>query len=278
RLRARRRALAELDTIDELEHGGLVARSPAMRSVLDLARRVAPVDSTALITGPTGVGKERLARLIHAHSSRAGGPLVAINCGAMPEQLLESELFGHARGSFTGATRDRVGLFEAAHTGTSFRSEVGELSPATQARLLRVLQEREVRRLGENASRPIDVRILAATHRDLAADVAVGRFREDLFYRLRVVELHVPPLRERPEDVLPLARTLLASTVERLGRPIAGFAPSACEKLLAHDWPGNVRELQNAVERGVALARGSLIEPQDLPRLEPRSRTDLDPQ
>ena len=278
RLRARRRALAELDTIDELEHGGLVARSPAMRSVLDLARRVAPVDSTVLITGPTGVGKERLARFIHEHSGRAGGPLVAINCGAMPEQLLESELFGHARGSFTGATRDRVGLFEAAHTGTLLLDEVGELSPATQARLLRVLQEREVRRLGENASRPIDVRILAATHRDLAADVAVGRFREDLFYRLRVVELHVPPLRERPEDVLPLARTLLASTVERLGRPIAGFAPSACEKLLAHDWPGNVRELQNAVERGVALARGSLIEPQDLPRLEPRSRTDLDPQ
>src|SRR5690606_24580055 len=210
--------------------GGVVARCAAVRSVFDPASRVGPVVSVVLTTGPPGVGKERLARFVHEHSGRAGGPLVAINCGAMPEQLLESELFGHARGSFTGATRDRVGLFEAAHTGTLLLDEVGELSPATQARLLRVLQEREVRRLGENASRPIDVRILAAPHRDLAADVAVGRFREDLFYRLRVVELHVPPLRERPEDVLPLARTLLASTVERLGRPIAGFAPSACEK------------------------------------------------
>ena len=152
RLRARRRALADDDAIDEPEQSGLVARSPVMRSILDLARRVAPVDSTVLITGPTGVGKERLARFIHEHSTRAGGPFVAVNCGAMPEQLLESELFGHAKGSFTGATRDRAGLFEAAHTGTLLLDEIAELSPATQTRLLRVLQEREIRRVGENAS------------------------------------------------------------------------------------------------------------------------------
>ncbi len=272
KLRARRRALDDEGVANEPETGGLIARSPVMRTVLDLARRVAPVDSTVLISGPTGAGKERLARFVHEHSTRAGGPFVALNCGAVPEQLLESELFGHAKGSFSGATRDRVGLFEAAHTGSLLLDEIGELASATQTRLLRVLQEREVRRVGENFSRPVDVRIIAATNRDLAADVQSGRFREDLFYRLRVVELHIPPLRERPEDVLPLARVLLASASERLGRQFGGVAPAACEALLAHDWPGNVRELQNAIERAAALARGDLIEAEDLPKLEPRSR------
>jgi transcriptional regulator with PAS, ATPase and Fis domain len=200
---------------------------------------------------------------------------VAINCGAMPETLLESELFGHAKGAYTGATRDRVGLFEAAHTGTLLLDEIGELSPTMQTRLLRVLQEREIRRVGENLPRHVDVRIIAATHRDLAADVASGRFREDLYYRLRVVELQVPPLSQRPEDILPLARVLLAAAGERLGRPLAGFAPGACELLLQHDWPGNVRELQNAIEHAVALARGRVVEREDLPRLQPRSHTQL---
>ena len=277
RLRSQRRSLDEDAAQTEPELDGLVARSPAMREVLDLARRVAPVDSTVLISGPTGAGKERLARFIHSHSARAGGPFVAVNCGAMPEQLLESELFGHAKGSFSGATRDRAGLFEAAHTGTFLLDEIGELTMATQTRLLRVLQEREVRRVGENFPREVDVRILAATHRDLEAEVAAGRFREDLLYRLRVVELEVPALRDRPEDVLPLARLLLAHTSQRLGRPLDGFAPTACEALLAHDWPGNVRELQNAIERAVALARSNLIEAGDLPRLEPRTQPSRSP-
>jgi len=270
KLRAHREVLAVASETsgEDVEELGIVARSPAMRRVLDLARRVAPVDSTVLITGPTGAGKERLARLIHRQSSRAGGPFVALNCGAMPEQLLESELFGHARGAFTGATRERAGLFEAAHTGTLLLDEIGELSPSTQTRLLRVLQEREVRRVGENSPRAIDVRILAATHRDLAADVVSGRFREDLYYRLRVVELHVPPLRERPEDILPLARVLLRAASERLGRPVVGFGPGACGLLVAHDWPGNIRELQNAVEHAVALARGRTVEPHDLPAFD----------
>ena len=270
-LRTRRRTLAEDSELAlEGEEEGVVARSPVMRAVLDRARRVAPVDSTLLISGPTGAGKERLARYVHHRSSRAGGPFVAVNCGAMPEQLLESELFGHARGSFSGATRDRAGLFEAAHTGTLLLDEIGELGLSTQTRLLRVLQEREVRRVGENAPRSIDVRIIAATHRDLAADVLSGRFREDLYYRLRVVELRVPSLRERPEDILPLARVLLVAASERLARPVLGFHPSACQRLAAHTWPGNVRELQNAIEHAVALARGSTIEARDLPAFEPR--------
>lgn len=272
KLRAKQRALSATADSEPIEDEGVVARSHVMRSILDRARRVAPVDSTVLLGGPTGAGKERLARFVHAHSSRAGGPFVAVDCGAMPEQLLESELFGHARGAFTGATRDRVGLFEAAHTGTLLLDEIGELAAKTQTRLLRVLQEREVRRVGENFPRPVDVRIIAATHRDLRAEVDAGRFREDLYYRLRVVELSVPPLRERPEDILPLARSLLAAAGERLGRPLTGFAPGACEQLLAHDWPGNVRELQNAIEHAVALARGRVVEPEDLPRLEPGRR------
>ncbi|PRQ03941.1 sigma-54-dependent Fis family transcriptional regulator [Enhygromyxa salina] len=273
KLRARRRALDDHDDLvdAEAEAAGLVARSPMMRTLLDLARRVAPVDSTLLITGPTGAGKERVAHFVHDHSARVGGPFIAINCAAMPEQLLESELFGHTKGAFTGATRDRIGLFEAAHTGTLLLDEIGELAPATQTRLLRVLQEREVRRIGENLPRSVDVRILAATHRDLLADVESGRFREDLYYRLRVVELHVPPLRDRPEDILPLSRSLLASAGTRLGRTLDGLAPGACEALLAHTWPGNVRELQNAIEHAVALARGRMVEAKDLPQLERRA-------
>jgi DNA-binding NtrC family response regulator len=181
------------------------------------------------------------------------------------ETLLESELFGHAKGSFTGATTDRGGLFEAAHGGTLFLDEVGEVPPAMQAKLLRVLQEREVRRVGENKSRPIDVRVLAATNRDLTAAVEDGGFRKDLYYRLRVVELRIPPLRERRADILPLARRFLAEAIERSKRKMCGLTPTAADQLVRYDWPGNVRELENAIERAVALSVGTQIAPDDLP-------------
>ncbi len=264
RLRTRKLALprAERDAVDP---AGNVARSPAMEKVLDLARRVASVDSTVLITGESGVGKERIARMIHDESPRAGGPFVAINCGAVPESLLESELFGHARGAFTGASQDRAGLFEAAHGGTILLDEIGEVPPPMQVKLLRTLQEREVRRVGENKNRAIDVRVLAATNRDLAADVHAARFRQDLYYRLRVVELRVPPLRDRRDDILPLARLFLADAARRTGRKVDSFTPQAAHQLVRYAWPGNVRELENAVERAVVLARGHRVDVEDLP-------------
>jgi two-component system response regulator HydG len=263
RLRARRRALGELPAAED--DADVIARSPRMRLVLELARTVARVDSTVLITGESGVGKERIARLVHEASARAAGPLLAINCGAIAETLLESELFGHARGAFTGASRDRPGLFEAANGGTLFLDEVGELPAAVQVTLLRTLQERQVRRVGENQSRSVDVRIVAATNRDLAADVASGRFRRDLYYRLRVVELRVPPLRERREDILPLSRVLLADAARRLKRPVVSLSARAADQLVRHQWPGNVRELENAMERAVALAQSRRVEVEDLP-------------
>ena len=244
---------------------GTIAQSPAMRQLVDLARRVAKVDSTVLITGESGSGKERIARLVHEESTRAAGPFIAVNCGAITETLLESELFGHARGAFTGATSERPGLFEAANSGTLLLDEVGEVSPGMQVKLLRALQEREVRRVGENKSRRIDVRVVAATNRDLAHGVAGGTFRQDLYYRLKVVELHVPPLRERRDDVLPLARVLLGESALRMRRKISSLAPAAADQLLRYEWPGNVRELENAMERAVALARGSRVELEDLP-------------
>ena len=243
----------------------LVAQSPAMQRVRDLALRAARVDATVLIIGESGTGKERVASLVHEASARARGPWLAINCGAIPEPLLESELFGHGRGAFTGATHDRVGLFEAANGGTLFLDEIGELPPGMQVKLLRVLQERKVRRVGENHARPIDIRIVAATHRDLTADVASGRFRQDLYYRLKVIELCVPPLRDRREDLLPLARELLVHTAERAGRPALPMSPHTEEALLQYSWPGNVRELENALERAAALAPGRRIERDDLP-------------
>jgi DNA-binding NtrC family response regulator len=244
---------------------GLVAASPAMARTLDLARRVAQVDSTVLITGESGSGKERLARFIHDESARTAGPFLAINCAAVPETLLESELFGHARGSFTGASQDRAGLFEAANGGTLLLDEIGDIPPAMQVKLLRVLQEREVRRVGENRVRAINVRVLAATNRDLLADVHAARFRQDLYYRLRVVEVVVPPLRERREDILPLARHSLSGAAKRFGRKAPSLGPEAANLLLRYAWPGNVRELENALERAVALARTDRIGADDLP-------------
>ena len=244
---------------------GEVARSEPMRRALDLARRVAGVDSTVLITGESGVGKERVAALVHAHSARAAGPYVTVDCGAVTETLLESELFGHARGAFTGATSDRVGLFEAANKGTLFLDEVGEMSLGMQAKLLRAIQELEVRRVGESSTRKVDVRVVAATNRDLAAEVEAGRFRKDLYYRLKVVEIRVPPLRDRPEDLLPLARALLAGLTKRMGKRVTGLSPRAADQLQRHAWPGNVRELENALERAAAIAMGPRIELADLP-------------
>jgi transcriptional regulator with PAS, ATPase and Fis domain len=223
------------------------------------------VDSTILITGESGTGKECIAHLVHDESARAAGPFIAINCGAITETLLESKLFGHARGAFTGAVNDRPGLFEAANGGTLLLDEIGEVSSGIQVKLLRALQEREVRRLGENQNRSLNVRVIASTNRDLSADLASGRFRKDLFYRLNVVELHLPPLRERREDILPLARVLHDEASMRLARPMAGLTPRAADQLQRYNWPGNVRELRNVMERAVALARVSRIDLDDLP-------------
>ena len=263
RLRKGRRELAR--EAKSIQVGGMVAQSSPLQRVLELATRVAKVDSTVLITGESGVGKERIARLIHDESSRAGGPFVAINCGAVPESLLESELFGHAKGAFTGATQDRPGLFEAATGGTLFLDEIGEVPAAMQVKLLRALQEREVRRVGENKNRKVDARVLAATNRDLMAEVHGARFRQDLYYRLRVVEIRVPPLRERRDDILPLARTFLSESAARMGRKLTGLTPAAANQLVRYGWPGNVRELENAIEHAVVLAQGSRIDVEDLP-------------
>jgi transcriptional regulator with PAS, ATPase and Fis domain len=236
-----------------------------MERVLDIARRVAQVDSTVLLTGESGVGKERIARFIHDESARAAGPFVAINCGAVPENLLESELFGHVRGSFTGATQDRVGLFEAANTGTLLLDEIGEVSPPMQVKLLRALQERQIRRVGENRNRTVNARVIAATNRNLVDEIRAARFRQDLYYRLRVVEIEIPTLRDRREDILPLARTFVIEAAKRTGRTVSGFTPAAAHQLLRYPWPGNVRELENAMERAVVLTRRSRIDLEDLP-------------
>ena len=263
KLRSRAQQLAPYRA--RVEASGLTVNSPAMDKVVELATRVARVDSTVLLLGESGVGKERMARLVHQESARAAQPLVAINCGALPEQLLESELFGHVRGAFTGATQDRTGLFEQASGGTLFLDEIGEVSPAMQVKLLRALQEHEVRRLGENQPRVVDVRVIAATNRALADEVKAGRFRQDLYYRLRVIELAIPPLRERREDILPLARVFLARVAERTRSRITSFTAAAADRLQRYPWPGNVRELENAIERAVVLATGSRIDVDDLP-------------
>ena len=265
KLRAHRQVLARVVRDVEEPLLGLIAKSAKMKHLIELARRVAKVDATVLITGESGVGKERIARLVHDESTRATGPFIAVNCGAITETLLESELFGHARGAFTGAISDRHGLFETANNGTLLLDEIGEVSPGMQIKLLRVLQEREVRRVGESKNRPVNVRVLASTNRDLAHGVANDIFRQDLYYRLKVVELYVPPLRERRDDILPLARVLLADAARRMGRDISGLVPRAADQLLRYEWPGNVRELENAMERAVALARGTRVEQEDLP-------------
>lgn len=264
RLKKQRRQMSCLSAAAE-EFGCITARSSAMRQVVELTRRIARVDSSVIVTGESGAGKERIARLIHEESARSGRPFVAVNCGALTETLLESELFGHAKGAFTGADRDKMGLIEAAHGGTLFLDEIGEVSQSMQVKLLRVLQEREVRRVGENKSRQVDIRVVAATNRNLSDEVSKGNFRRDLYYRLRVIEVRVPPLRERNEDILPLARIFLEQASKRVGRKVTGFTPKAADQLLRYTWPGNVRELQNAVEHAVALCLDSRADLEDLP-------------
>lgn len=240
--------------------------SAGMQRILETARRVAPSDSSMLIQGETGTGKEWLARAIHGASDRREGPFVAVNCAALAESLLESELFGHERGAFTGAERARRGHFEMAHRGTLFLDEIGDMALPLQAKLLRAVEERTVQRLGSETPVTVDVRILAATHRDLVAARAEGTFRADLYFRLAVVELTLPPLRERPEDIPFLARRFVADLRRKLGRSeILGLSSAALEALSSHDWPGNVRELANALERAVLLSDGPQIERRDLP-------------
>jgi DNA-binding NtrC family response regulator len=241
----------------------VVAESARSRDVLALLRRVAPSRSTVLVQGESGTGKELVARLLHYWSDRVGAPFVAVNLKAFAEGVLESELFGHEKGAFTGAVAARPGCFERAAGGTLFLAEIGEVNPDVQAKLLRVLQEGEVLRVGGGAPRQVDVRVVAATNRVLRDDVAAGRFREDLFFRLNVIPIQLPALRHRPDDVLPLARHFLARHTAEAGRRLA-FGPEAEAALLAHAWPGNVRELENAVERATVLARGDVITPEDL--------------
>ncbi len=243
----------------------LIFVSPAMSRLAELVTRVAPRDVTVLITGESGTGKERVAEALVAASNRADRPFVRFNAASLTEELAEAELFGHSKGAFTGAVRARLGLFREADGGTLLLDEVGELGASVQARLLRVLQENEVRPVGEDKPVKIDVRLIAATHRDLAADVKAGRFREDLYYRLKVVHLHVPALRERPEDIPALARHFLLRAAKSFGMPAAQLTPALLEKLTAWSWPGNVRELENAIESAVALSPDGSVDLSLLP-------------
>jgi transcriptional regulator with GAF, ATPase, and Fis domain len=243
---------------------GLISRSRAMARVMRLVESLQHSEASVLVTGESGTGKEVMARLIHAHSPRRSGPFVAVNVAALPGDLLESELFGHVRGAFTGATRDRPGRFAAASQGTLFLDEVGDLPLHLQVKLLRVLQEHTYERVGENQARQANARIIAATNRDLRAAVVEGTFREDLYYRLRVFPIELPPLRERREDIEPMARGLLARVESRASRSLR-FSPEALRALLSYAWPGNVRELENALEYAATVARGQTLQPEDLP-------------
>jgi PAS domain S-box-containing protein len=236
--------------------GDIIGESPGLRKVEQQIQLVAPTDAAVLITGETGTGKELVARAVHDHSARKGRPLIKLNCSAVPEGLFESEFFGHVRGAFTGALKDKPGRFELADGGTLFLDEIAEVPRSMQAKLLRVLQEQELERVGDTRTRKVNVRIIAATNRDLKKEVDVGRFRQDLLYRLSVFPIEVPPLRERREDIPPLVEHFLAQSARRMNRPAMRIAEAALTQLTAHDWPGNVRELQNTVERAVILSRG----------------------
>jgi transcriptional regulator with GAF, ATPase, and Fis domain len=251
----------------------IVGDSPGLKKVLQQIQLVAPTDATVLINGESGTGKELVARAIHENSPRKGRALIKVNCGAIPENLFESEFFGHMRGAFTGAVRDKPGRFELADGGTLFLDEIGEIPLAMQAKLLRVLQEQEIERVGDTRTREVNVRIVAATNRDLKKEVAGGRFRQDLFYRLGVFPLEIPPLRERSEDIAPLAAHFVRVIAKKMNRPAPRFTKAHAEQLTAHDWPGNIRELQNTVERAVILAQSGPLHfelpTNDAPRSSP---------
>ncbi|MBI4577117.1 MAG: sigma-54-dependent Fis family transcriptional regulator, partial [Planctomycetes bacterium] len=252
--------------LDELVGAGeIIGGSPAIRRVLALVKQVAPSASTVLIQGESGTGKELVARELVRRGARAAGPFVAVNCAALPEGLMESEILGHEKGAFTGASERRAGRFEQADGGTLFLDEIGDMPLGLQAKLLRVLEDRVVERLGGGRPVQVDVRLVAATNQDLAAAVEDGKFREDLYYRLKVVDLYVPPLRSRREDIPLMVERFLSRYAAEHGRTVRGVAPAALGRLVAHDWPGNVRQLANLVERSVVLARGETIQEEDLP-------------
>jgi len=255
-----RRELRRLTGLDNI-----IGRSPKMRAIFDLIQTVAPQASRVLITGESGTGKELVARAIHENSTRVQAPFITINCGAFPETLLESELFGYLKGAFTGANENRQGLFQAAHGGTLFMDEIGNMSSTMQVKLYRVLQEGKVRPLGSTEEIDVDVRVIAATNKNLDKEIADGNFREDLYYRLSVIPVHLPPLRERREDIPLLARSFLERFRAAMNKPIEGIDPEAMRYLEAYDWPGNVRELENTMERSVALETGGMISARVLP-------------
>ncbi|MBS1207101.1 MAG: two component, sigma54 specific, transcriptional regulator, Fis family [Proteobacteria bacterium] len=244
---------------------GMVGRSPAMQHLLNDIAMVAPSDATVMIHGDSGTGKELVARALHASSARADKPLVTLNCAALNESLLESELFGHEKGAFTGADKRREGRFVEADGGTLFLDEIGDISPLMQVRLLRAIQEREVQRVGSNQTISVDVRLIAATHRDLAQEVSAGRFRQDLYYRLNVVTIEMPSLRQRREDIPLLAEHFLQRYAGRNRKGVKGFTPQAMDLLIHYDWPGNIRELENAIERAVVLLTGEFVSERELP-------------
>jgi two-component system response regulator AtoC len=272
-LRRENRALKEQIQKDN-QFESILAKSAEMVAIFKTVSKIADYKTTVLITGESGTGKELVARAIHTRSSRKAAPFVAINCGAIPENLLESELFGHKKGAFTDANADRRGLFEEATGGTLFLDEIGELPLSLQVKLLRVLQEEHIRRLGDTKDVKVDVRIIAATHRDLTADVKAGRFREDLFYRIHVLSIHIPPLRNRREDVSLLIDHFVTRNNARLGTSIRGVSTESRKLLLEYSWPGNVRELENTIERAMVLAEGDVLQLADLPE---RIRDALDP-
>jgi DNA-binding NtrC family response regulator len=263
-----RRAEKSTDTESEnpAELGKIIGKSPTMLEVYKTVARVAPTKSTVLILGESGTGKELIARAIHEHSPRANRPFVAVDCGALTETILESELFGHMRGSFTGAFADKKGVFEDAQGGTCFLDEIGGISTNMQARLLRVLQEHEIRRVGGKDWLPVDVRVVAATNQNLSEAVAKGDFRQDLYYRLDVITIHLPPLRERADDIPLLAQHFLRFYGQENAKPVPTFSEKALELLCSYPWPGNIRELENAIEQAVALSYQPVLTPEDLPR------------
>jgi two-component system response regulator HydG len=254
--------------------GDVVGVSDAFKKVVELARTVAPTQANVFISGESGTGKEVIAKMIHNHSPRAHQPFVAINCSAIPESLLESELFGYAKGAFTGATQDKAGLFEEANEGTLFLDEIGDMNPALQAKLLRVLQDKKIKRVGENRLRDVDVRLISATHKDLHKEIQEGRFREDVFFRLNVIPIHIPPLRERREDILPLAEFFLNKYRAINHRGPATLDNEARRILTEREWKGNVRELENAIERAVVLSRGDIITAEELREVTPPQKAD----